>query len=93
MSRTEFYSKILIFYLKHSVTCIFNENTVKYNVKTSWPQKVIKYSNFNFMGEMDKSRELYSREGDNASQFEGKPVAWEYTIIRLQKKCAYHVTR
>ena len=32
------------------------------------------------MGEMDKSRELYSKEGDNSSQFEGKTVAWEHTI-------------
>ena len=32
------------------------------------------------MGEMDKSRELYSKEGDNYSQFEGKTVRWEHTI-------------
>ena len=31
------------------------------------------------MGEMDKSRELYSREGDNSSRFEGKTVPWEHT--------------
>ena len=29
---------------------------------------------------MDKSREFYSREGDNSSRFEGKKVAWEHTI-------------
>ena len=31
---------------------------------------------------MDKSRELYSREGDtcNSSRFEGKTVPWEHTI-------------
>ena len=33
------------------------------------------------MGEMDKSRELYSKEGDNSSQFEGKIVPWEHTIV------------
>ena len=34
------------------------------------------------MGEMDKSRKLYSREGDNinSSRFEGKTVSWEHTI-------------
>ena len=32
------------------------------------------------MGEMDKSRELYSREGGNSSRFEEKTVAWEHTI-------------
>ena len=31
-------------------------------------------------GEMDKSQELYSREGDNSSGFERKTVAWEHTI-------------
>ena len=39
----------------------------------------VKNNNFN-MGEMDKSRELYSKEGDNFSQFEGKTVPWEHTI-------------
>ena len=38
-------------------------------MKTS--EKDVKYGSFN-MGEMDKSRELYSREGDNSSEFEGK---------------------
>ena len=33
------------------------------------------------MGEMDKPRELYSREGDNSSRFEEKTVPWEHTII------------
>ena len=33
------------------------------------------------MGEMDKSRELYSKEGDNSSQFEGKTVPSEHTIV------------
>ena len=32
------------------------------------------------MGEMDKSQDLYSREENNSSQFEGKTVAWEHTI-------------
>ena len=44
----------------------------------------IQYSNFN-MGEMDKSLELYSREGDNSSQFEGKTVPWEHACIHSQK--------
>ena len=30
------------------------------------------------MGEMDKSQELYSKEGDNSSQFEEKTVPWEH---------------
>ena len=37
------------------------------------------------MGEMDKSRELISKEGDNSSQFEGKTVAWEHTIAHYIK--------
>ena len=32
---------------------------------------------------MDKSRELYSREGDNSSWFEGKTVPWEHTMPLL----------
>ena len=32
------------------------------------------------MAEMDKSRELYSKEGDNSSRFEGKTVPLEHTI-------------
>ena len=32
------------------------------------------------MGEIDKSRELYSKKGDNSSRFEGKTVPWELTI-------------
>ena len=32
------------------------------------------------MVNMDKSQELYSREGDNFSRFEGKTVVWEHTI-------------
>ena len=32
-------------------------------------------------GEMDKSRELYSKEGDNSSRFEGKTVPWEHTRV------------
>ena len=31
------------------------------------------------MGEMDKSRELNSRMGDNSSRFEGKTVPWEHS--------------
>ena len=34
------------------------------------------------MGEMDKSQELYSREGDNSSRFEGKTVPLEHTIYQ-----------
>ena len=30
---------------------------------------------------MDKSLELYSKEGDNSSQFEGKIVRWEHTTF------------
>ena len=67
----------MITYLKHSVICIFNENKEEYNVKTA--ENDVKYSSFN-MGEMDKSRELYSKEGDNSSRFEGKTVPWEHTI-------------
>ena len=63
--------------LKHSVICIFNENKEDYNMKTS--ENDVKYSSFN-MGEMYKYRELYSREGDNSSRFEGKTVPWEHTI-------------
>ena len=40
----------------------------------------VKNSNIN-KGEMDKSRELYSKEGDNSSRFDGKTVPWEHTII------------
>ena len=57
---------------KHSVICIFNESTDEYNVKTS--ENDVNFSNFN-RKEMDKSRELYSREGDNSIRFEGKTVA------------------
>ena len=60
----EFQSRILIIYLKHSIICIFNKNTEEYNAKTS--ENDVKHSNFN-MGEMDKSRELYSKVGDNSS--------------------------
>ena len=31
------------------------------------------------MVEMDKSQELYSKEGDNSCWFEGKTAAWEHT--------------
>ena len=51
--------------------------TEEYSVRNS--ENDVKYSNFN-MGEMDKSWELYPREGDNSSRFEGKTVAWEHTI-------------
>ena len=51
--------------------------TQENNVKTS--DNDVHRSNFN-IGEMNKSRELYSREGDNSSQFEGKTVAWELAI-------------
>ena len=54
----------------------FNENTEEYHVKTS--ENDVQYSNFN-MEEMDKFKELYSKEGDNSSQYEGKIVAWEHT--------------
>ena len=46
------------------------------NVKTS--ENDVKYSSLN-IGEMDKSRELYSKEGDNSSRFEGKTVPWKHT--------------
>ena len=46
-------------------------------MKTS--ENEVKYSSFN-MGEMDKFRELYSKEGDNSSRFEGKTVLWEHTV-------------
>ena len=46
-------------------------------MKTS--ENDVKHSDFN-MVEMDKSRELYSKEGDNSSRFEGKTVLWEHTI-------------
>ena len=52
----------------------------EYNLKTS--ENDVKYSSFN-IGEMDKSRELYSKEGDNSSRFEGKTVPWEHTIVFL----------
>ena len=57
---------------------MFNKNTEEYNVKTS--ENDVKHSNFH-MGEMDKSRELYSKEGDNSRQIEGKTVPWEHTIV------------
>ena len=73
--------------MKHSVICIFNENKEEYNVKTS--ENDVKYSNFN-MGEMDKSRELYSKEGDNSSRFQEKTVMWEHTIgIFPSPSCIY----
>ena len=33
---------------------------------------------FPVMGEVDKFRELYSKEGDNSSRFKGKTVPWEH---------------
>ena len=39
----------------------------------------VQYSNSK-MGEMDKYQELYSRQGDNSSRFEGKTVAMEHTL-------------
>ena len=53
----------------------------------------VKYSSFN-MGEMDKSRELYSKEGDNSSRFEGKTVPWEhtmYTVYMARVNDAHHL--
>ena len=79
-SRTGFYSRVWIIYLQPSVICIVNENKEKYNVKTM--ENDVKYCNSN-MVEMDKSRELYSREGDNSCQFEGKTVAWGHTIVNI----------
>ena len=38
--------------IKHSVICIFNENTEEYYVKTT--ENDVQYSNFS-IGEMDKS--------------------------------------
>ena len=48
-----------------------------------------KYSSLN-IGEMDKSRELYSKEGDNSSRFEGKTVPREHTIHVYVN---YHVSK
>ena len=79
----EFKSRSLIFYLKHSVNCIFNENTEEYNAKT--PENDVQYSNFN-MGEMDKSRDLYSKEGDNSSQIEGKKQLRGNTLKHITLK-------
>ena len=70
----EFSSRMLIIYLKHSVT----GNTEEFNVKTS--ENMFKYGNSN-MWEMVISREMFSREGDNSSRFEGKTVAGEHTIL------------
>ena len=39
----------------------------------------VKISNFN-IGKMDKSREVYSKEGDNSSRFKKKVAPWEHTI-------------
>ena len=47
------------------------------------------------MKEMDKSRELYSREGDNSSRFEGKTMPWENTVRRkknLSQMCSFDYT-
>ena len=74
----EFLSRILIIYLKHSFICIFNKNLEECNVKTS--ENNVQYSSFKIR-EMDKSRELYFREGDNSIRFDGKPVACEHTIL------------
>ena len=56
------------------------------NVKTS--ENDVKYSSFN-MGEMNKSRVLYSKEGDNSSRFEGKTVPCKHTIYEFIKD-VYH---
>ena len=76
--RTEFKSRILCFW-KYSVICIVNKDTEEYTVKT--PENDAQHSNDN-MGDMDKSRELYSKVGDNSSRFEGKAVPWERTKLR-----------
>ena len=70
----------MIIYCTHSVICIFYKNTEEYNVKTS--ENDVKHSDFN-TGEMDKSGEFYSKEGDtcNSSRFEGKTVPLEHTIF------------
>ena len=52
-------------------------------MKTS--ENDVKYSSFN-IGEVDKSRELYSKEGDNSSRFEGKTMPWEHTIPVIANK-------
>ena len=72
--------------LSLKILCIFNENIEEYNVKSL--ENDVKYSNFN-IEEMDKSQELYSREGNNCSRFEGKTVGWEHTIIIKLKKGLY----
>ena len=61
-------------------------NTEEYNVEIS--ENKVQYSNFN-MGEKDKSRELYSRQGDNSSQFEWKTVLWEHTIVATTRIIKY----
>ena len=40
------------------------------------------------MGEMDKSPELHSKEGDNSSRFKGKTVAWEHNIVESEARTA-----
>ena len=59
---------------------IFSENTNEYNVKTS--ENDVQYSNFD-MGEIVKSRELYSSEGDNSSRFEGKQCHGNTLLSKL----------
>ena len=53
------------------------KNKEEYNVKTS--ENDVRYNSFN-REEMEKSRELYSKDGDIFSWFEGKIVAWEHTL-------------
>ena len=54
-------------------------------MKTS--ENDVKYSSFN-IEEMDKSRELYSKERDNSIWFEEKTVPWKHTIkfIKIKEK-------
>ena len=75
----------LCMYLQQSVICTFNENTEEYNVKTS--ENDVQYSNFN-MGEIDKSRELYSKReitlNKNIIKTRIEPVGKPYREVCLQ---------
>ena len=64
-SRLEFFSLgFLIIYLKHSVICIFNENTDEYNVKITENNSSIAILTWE---RLINPEILFSREGDNAS--------------------------
>ena len=77
--RTEFNSRILIIYWKHSVIGIFNKYTEEYNVKTS--ENDVKHSNSNMERWINPESCTPKREITRA-RFEGKTltVPWEHTI-------------